>query len=78
MPYSTDDHEQALLVVQRSNHFERIVASTLTVICHQQIYFLWGYFEDNAYRNDQSILDELKTTISNIIFCISPMKLQAM
>jgi hypothetical protein len=36
------------------------------------------FYGENSYCSDPSIWDELKTDISNIIFCISPLKLQSM
>jgi hypothetical protein len=47
-------------------------------ICHHQIFFLWVYIKDSAYRNNPRSWNELKTNITNIIADISPMMLQAM
>jgi hypothetical protein len=46
-------------------------------ICHHQISFPWGYIKDIASRSNPRNLDELKTSISNIIVDISLMTLQA-
>jgi hypothetical protein len=40
-------------------------------------FFLRDYIKDNAYRNNPRNVDELKTSMSNIMNDISPMALQA-